>query len=663
MRPFVALLACLGSIAAVASCGTTTITFPDGGSAGTGGAHSTSSGQTGGHASASSSSSGHGGAGGIPNGVGGSGTANGGGGPGGSAPDGGPCTTFMSCAQQGIHCGLAGDGCGDTLDCGTCPAGQSCGAVTAGQCGACSPLSCVQQNIHCGAANDGCGDTLDCGTCPVGQSCGTLQPGQCDTMCSPETCAQLGFVCGTPTDGCGGTLDCGTCAVGQTCGAVTAGQCGTVCSPLSCAQQGFDCGPATNGCGVAINCGTCPAGQTCGLTIPDVCGASTTCPGGGTTSLSGTVYAPNGTDPLYGATVYVPGAAVQPFTPGVSCASCSAGLSGSPLVSTTTLFNGTFTLSGVPAGVNIPLVIQKGRWRRQVVVPTVTACTTTAVSATLTHLPTSKAQGDIPLMAFVTGSVDALECMLRKIGIADSEFTDPSGAGRVQFYLGSGSAGAMIDANTPSETTLWGSQGAIDQYDMVYFACQGSEFDKTTAAQQIVINYTNAGGRVFATHYSYVWLFNDAPFSSTASWAVDPNDDNVFAADPQIAYINQGFTRGMALAQWLQLTGASTTLGQVEIGTLRHDFTGVVAPSLLWLNVTDATLGNVPMHYTFDTPVGTAAASQCGRVLYNDFHAEDADNNPTNGMVFPAECNTTAMTPQERLLEYSIFDLGSCLGP
>jgi hypothetical protein len=40
------------------------------------------------------------------------------------------------------------------------------------------------------------------------------------------------------------------------------------------------------------------------------------CPAGSTTSVSGIVYAPNGTDPLPNVQVYVPNASVAAFTPG-----------------------------------------------------------------------------------------------------------------------------------------------------------------------------------------------------------------------------------------------------------------------------------------------------------------------------------------------------------
>ncbi|MGC4092542.1 MAG: hypothetical protein QM756_32620 [Polyangiaceae bacterium] len=41
-------------------------------------------------------------------------------------------------------------------------------------------------------------------------------------------------------------------------------------------------------------------------------------------------------------------------------------------------------------------------------------------------------------MAMVTGDVDALECVLRKVGVADSEFTLPTGTGRIHMYRSNG---------------------------------------------------------------------------------------------------------------------------------------------------------------------------------------------------------------------------------
>ncbi len=245
--------------------------------------------------------------------------------------------------------------------------------------------------------------------------------------------------------------------------------------------------------------------------------------------MTGTVYAPNGVDPLPNALVYVPNGPVQPFTPGVSCDNCGAAASGSPLVSTVSAVDGTFTLGNVPVGSNIPLVIQLGRWRRQTVIPTVASCTNTAVAALRGRtLPQNQTQGDIPLMAFATGAVDALECVMRKIGIDDSEFTAPGGGGRINLYEGlddltvtDGAAGGAMLPTSPTEDQLWSTQAALNQYDMVLFPCQSNQTTRTSTVQQNLINYANAGGRVFATHFSYVWLYNDAPFSGTASWDVE----------------------------------------------------------------------------------------------------------------------------------------------
>jgi hypothetical protein len=43
----------------------------------------------------------------------------------------------------------------------------------------CTPTTCVAQGIQCGPAGDGCGNALDCGPCPAGEICGYSGPGKC----------------------------------------------------------------------------------------------------------------------------------------------------------------------------------------------------------------------------------------------------------------------------------------------------------------------------------------------------------------------------------------------------------------------------------------------------------------------------------------------------
>jgi hypothetical protein len=653
MRHLWALIFALSTVAVAVSCGG-------------GGGTSTTSGHTGG--------SGHG-----ASSAGGGGTTSTGDGNGGgfffdAGKDG--CTGAVTCADVGANCGMIGDGCGNQLDCGTtCQAGETCGG--AGQpnvCGKppCTPTTCAALGFNCGPAGDGCGNQLDCGTCTAPDNCGGGNlPSVCGhtSMCVPKTCPQLGFDCGPQGDGCGNQLDCGTCAGNQTCGGGgVSGVCGApVCVPKTCAQLGLNCGPAADGCGGILQCGTCMAPTTCGASAANVCGTPANCTNlclqqvtcanpSVTTTISGTVYAPNGADPLPNALVYVPNAAVLPFTPGVSCDNCGASASGSPLVSALTGVDGKFSIKNAPVGANIPLVIQIGRWRRQVTIASVAQCVDNAQPAAKTRLPKNKAEGDIPLMAFATGSVDSLECVMRKVGIDDAEFTNQNGTGRIHIWVGSGSGGATINGSG-TENTLVGSQANLNKYDLVLFPCQGGQYDKTASQLANLKNYANAGGRIFATHYSYVWLYTNSPLSSSANWAA--NQGNIWD-DPNTGIIDTSFPKGQLLAQWLMLVGASTTLGQIQVNTLRNDFTGVVAPSQLWVSVNDSFFGSTPMHYTFNTPVGAPADQQCGRVVYDDFHVEDSSN---GGKTFPAECVTGVMTPQEKMLEFMLFDLASCVTP
>ena len=81
--------------------------------------------------------------------------------------------------------------------------------------------------------------------------------------------------------------------------------------------------------------------------------------------------------------------------------------------------------------------MQTGKWRRQITVPNVPACTSTALTdKNQTRMPQNKSEGDIPLIAIATGGSDAVECLLRKVGIDEAEFTNDSGAGRMHLFQG-----------------------------------------------------------------------------------------------------------------------------------------------------------------------------------------------------------------------------------
>jgi hypothetical protein len=388
-----------------------------------------------------------------------------------------------------------------------------------------------------------------------------------------------------------------------------------------------------------------------------LCLQQVTCPNGGTTTVSGVVYAPNGTDPLPNVTVYIPNAPVAAFTPGVSCDVVGAPPSGSPLVGATSAVDGTFTLGDVPVGTNIPLVIVSGRWRRQLVIPATTSCVNTALPSTFAVMPQNQTQGDIPKIAIATGQVDQVECILRKVGLADSEFTDPSGSGRINLYTGSAQSGARIDAATPTQAALMENAATLNSYDVLMLPCQGTPNNNVVSGalgtQELAnfISFANAGGRIYSSHYSYAWMYQNPPFDGVANWTV-----NSGSYPDGTATVNTGFTAGQTLSTWLQDVGASTTAGQIGISTLKHDLNGVIAPTQSWLTLN--TTGNPVMQFVFDTPIAPTGTTvnQCGRVLYNEYHVENGSSSPTEA--FPAECSSgTTMSPQEKLLEYMLFEL------
>jgi hypothetical protein len=182
------------------------------------------------------------------------------------------------------------------------------------------------------------------------------------------------------------------------------------------------------------------------------------------TTLSGKVYDPAGKNPLYRAIVSMPRdvhTRVPPIVPGSPACVCDGNVD-SAYMSTTTDPTGSFTLSNILVGQNVPVVIQVGKWRRVVSVPQTHACVDNILPVQLSHLPRNQGEGDIPQMAIVTGRCDQLPCLLTSIGLDANEFTGPDGAGRVHVYRGAG-PGPDLEGRPAArfESTRRGPKAAI----------------------------------------------------------------------------------------------------------------------------------------------------------------------------------------------------------
>jgi hypothetical protein len=206
------------------------------------------------------------------------------------------------------------------------------------------------------------------------------------------------------------------------------------------------------------------------------------------------------------------------------------------------------------------------------------------------------------------------------------------------------------------------------------------------------------GGRVFTSHFHYFW-FDVGPFAAMnlATWYPGQqilNDMMSFPGDVYTTLLNgQPFPEGVALATWLGVVRALDANGMVDIYSTRHNADvlrpagPMMTPSQPWIVLDKSVPNMVPMgvaaaggaqYFSVDTPIG--ATPQCGRIVYSDLHVSGGagvmqagnpdftpdypgfKNGPNVGTV-PSGCAMHKLTPQEKVLEFMIFDLSSCLVP
>jgi hypothetical protein len=422
------------------------------------------------------------------------------------------------------------------------------------------------------------------------------------------------------------------------------------------------------------------------------------CANGAKTTVSGTVYDPAGKVPLYNVTVYVPNGQPKALTQGATCDQCNAAVTGNPIAITLTDSAGHFVLENVPVGADVPLVIQIGKWRRQVKIPNVGTCVDTAITdKNLLRLPRNQSEGDIPRMAITTGGADPLECLLRKIGLDDAEFTPASGDGRVHLYQGGGYTQTQVDGGATQHNAagqfaatlnggasftqadqLWNDVNKLKAYDMLLMACEGDPDrnveTKPQAALDAVFQYANLGGRVFASHYHDYWIDRSNPplvnppsptptatFPQTGIW-VDPYQVQR-PTSPALGTIDTSFPKGAAFKDWLTNVGSLQPDGRIRIFEPGQLLRSVAPVSQKWIslqNDNDPGADKTAVQYmTFNTPVGADAGAQCGRVVYNNLHVSSGGDTP--GQAFPNGCTQPNLSDQEKALEFLLFDLSACI--
>jgi hypothetical protein len=278
------------------------------------------------------------------------------------------------------------------------------------------------------------------------------------------------------------------------------------------------------------------------------------------------------------------------------------------------------------------------------------------------------AAGDVhmPQIALSTGHSDALDCLLRKIGIADSEFTNDDGAGRVNMFVG-GDGGSGTGANQLASgavfhdayTTLYASYDKLAEYDLLILQCEGSQLESMKLPYVPNIRrYADNGGRIFDEHLHSYWIRKGLPpWPSTAAWLQSIDSG---AVTTLTATIDTTFAKGAALADWLQSLQATTTRGQINLTATEHSVDAVMGGTQSWISTSDSHT----QYLTFNTPIEAPVAAQCGRVVFTDLHVGSGGGVSHFDTPFPTGCSTTlTMSPQERALEFMLFDLSSCVQP
>jgi hypothetical protein len=400
------------------------------------------------------------------------------------------------------------------------------------------------------------------------------------------------------------------------------------------------------------------------------------------TTLTGRVFDPAGTTPLYGVLVSIPRSvgSIPRITPGTNTCSCQPFIEPTgPVQFAFTDAQGAFTMPYVPTGRAVPVTVQIGKWRRTVYVNVPTSCAVNTVPDGTLRLPRSRSEGDMPQMAIVTGGSDDLGCSLRRIGIDPREYSAPHAGGRLDVYRGVAAAGGTRIGTGPGLSSgvagdcttascpLWASKAALEQYDMVLLSCEGDPYmaSKPPSAINAMHDWLNEGGRVFATHSQAVWFQDGASdFQGVAGW----KDFSAWFGSGSYSIGTASYYDEQQFDSWLSKVDAASG-SAVALGSVSDSVASSSANADVWIYdrsssdlAADAALAGDPKILSFETPVGGVVSGEmanqhvhCGQVVFTDVHAGAA---PSGDL--PGACQMGVRGPEEKALEFFFFYQPDC---
>lgn len=221
-----------------------------------------------------------------------------------------------------------------------------------------------------------------------------------------------------------------------------------------------------------------------------------------TATITGTVLAQNGLDPIAGALVYVPqdGDATgsedetddgtAPDDPHFAYAYSQA--------------NGAFTLNNVPLGPQLVIII-KGAFHK--LANLTVAAGTNTLTAAQTTLPTGGGGGGAaPNIAVVTGNYDNIENVLAKMGLGEVDAGGMLVPGSEHFTLIDGNNSLADTTEHPNFDVFFATAANLDAFDVIFINCGNNHEDwffSTPSAIAALKNWVEAGGRLYCSDWSY----------------------------------------------------------------------------------------------------------------------------------------------------------------